>query len=283
MSLVRHSGPLLGSLLFLLAACSSTSSVSNGASGSVASTPASSQPSAATLFSRAVTSVTVEIDYAPGAEPYIGTLKDFGDPWELFRSNALAIFDGKKTLSFPRTLAKMEALPDVTAKSFTNEDLLAIAAAHRTEQQYSDAVSFYVVFVNGFWVDETGAERKDILGVSVPNSGVIGIFKPAITTPVASTIPPPQLVEQVALIHNFAHAVGFVDNGVPVAANNRAHVDTANPHHCSNKQCPLSIAVESAVGANAFASSFIPFPGKVILGQECLSDARLFETSLLGP
>jgi hypothetical protein len=227
--------------------------------------------------------VTVEIDYAPGAELYIGTLKDFGDPWELFRSNALAIFDGKKTLSFPRTLAKMEALPDVIATSFTNADLLAIAAAHRTEQQYSDAVSFYVVFVNGSWVDETGAERKDILGVSVANSGVIGIFKPAITTPVAATIPPPQLVEQVALIHHFAHAVGFVDNGVPVGASNRAHVDTANLHHCSNKQCPLSFAVESAVGANAYASSFIPFSGKVILGQECLSDARLFETSLLGP
>jgi hypothetical protein len=256
---------------------------SNAASGGSSGTPASSQPSAATLFSKAVTSVTIEIDYAPGAEPYVGTLKDFGDPWQLFQANALAIFDGKKTLSFPRTLAKMEALPDVTAKSFSNQDLLAIAAAHRTEQQYSDAVAFYVVFVNGFWIDESGAERKDILGVSVADTGVIGIFKPAITTPVASTIPPPQLVEQLALIHQLAHAVGFVDNGVPVGASNRAHVDTANAHHCANQQCALSFPLESAVGANAYASSFIRSAGAVLIGQECLSDARLLETSQLAP
>jgi hypothetical protein len=275
---------ILGSVLALssLSCSSSTTSGSNGSSGSSGG-PVSTQPPVTTLFAPAVTSVTIEIDYAAGAEPYVGMVKDFGDPWDLFQANVLAIFDGKKTVSFPRTLAKMERLDDVPAKNFSNKDLLDVATAHRTEAQYSDAVAFYVVFVNGYWLDETGAERKDILGVSVPNSGVIGIFKPAISTPIASKIPPPQFVEQLTLIHQLSHAIGFVDNGIPVGDSNKAHVDTDNLHHCTNKQCALSFNNESATGANTYASTYIRSSGAVLIGQECLSDARLLENKLLAP
>jgi len=252
-----------------VASCSSketpaTSASSSGTSG----TPPSTQPPVTTLFSKTIESVTIEIDYAPGAEPFEGSVKDFGDPWNLLRANALAIFDGKKTVTFPRTLAKMERLDDVPAKNFSNKDLLDVAAAHRTEPQYANAVAFYVVFVNGYWLDDAGAEQKDILGVSIADSGVIGMFKPAITTP---------LVEQLTLIHHLGHAVGFVDNGVPVGEANRAHVDTQNVHHCTNKQCAMSFANETAAGAKAYAGAYVRSPESVLIGQECLSDARILE------
>lgn len=270
-------GALLG-----LASCSSSSSSSSGSSGAVDAGPTSTQPPVTTLFSKSITNVIIEIDYAAGAEPYVGNVEKFGDPWSLFKGNSLAIFDGKKTVTFPKTLAKMEKLDDVPAQNFSNTDLLAVAAAHRTEPQYSDGVSFYVVFVNGYWLDEAGAERKDILSVSIGDTGVIAMFKPAISTPVVNPTPPPQFIEQLALIHAFGHAVGFVDNGVPVGESNRAHVDTENAHHCTNTQCALSFAIESAAGAAAYAKQFIRSPEAVLYGQECLSDARLLESKQLG-
>ncbi len=262
-------------------ACSSKEVVVPAAT-TEAGAPPSTQPPVTTLFSKSITSVTVEIDYAPGAEPYIGTLKDFGDPWALFNSNALAIFDGKKTVAFPRTLAKMEKLDDVTAKTFTTADILAIASAHRTEVQSDGAVAFYVVFLPGTFVDDAGTDQKTTLGVSIADSGVIALFKPAISTPVVNPTPPPQLIEQLALVHFLGHAVGFVDNGVPVGDANKAHIDTANLHHCTNKQCAMSFAIESAAGAAAYAKSYIRSPEAVLIGQECLSDARLLESTQLG-
>ena len=265
---------------FLFFSCSSTTDSSSGGAGADGGAPPSSQPPVTTLFSPAITSVTIEIDYAAGAEPYQGNMKDFGDPWDLFKVNALAIFDGKKSVAFPRTLAKMEKLDDVEAKNYSSADILAIAAAHRTEPQYSDAVSFYIVFVNGYWLDDAGTEQKEQLGVSIGNTGVIAMFKPAISTPVINPTPPPQFIEQLSLIHLLGHAVGFVDNGVPVGEANKAHIDTENVHHCTNKQCAMSFALETATGAaTAYTKKDIRIPGTeaVLIGQECLSDARLLE------
>lgn len=270
---------LLACLAPALSCSSKTEAAPAGTTDSGA--PASSQPAVTTLFSKSITSITVEIDYAPGAEPYVGNVKDFGDPWNLFNANSLAVFDGKKKVSFPRTLAKMEKLDDVTAATYTTKDILDIAAAHRTEPQYEDAVAFYVVFLPGTFTDESGTEQKETLGVSIGDTGVIGMFKPAIKTPVGNPTAVPQFVEQLALIHFFGHAVGFVDNGVPVGPTNQAHIDTENAHHCTNKQCAMSFANESVTGAVSYAKQYIRNPEAVLLGQECLSDARLLESKLL--
>ena len=267
-------------LASIVLACSSNTVVA-AAPAADAGGPASTQPPVTTLFSKSITNVTVEIDYAPGAEPYIGTVKDFGDPWSLFNVNALAIFDGKKTFAFPRTLASMEKLADVTAKTFTTADILAIAAAHRSQQSADDTVAFYIVFLPGTFVDDAGTAQKTTLGVSIGDTGVIGLFKPAISTPVVNPTPPPQFVEQLALIHFLGHAVGFVDNGVPVGDSNKAHIDTTNAHHCTNTKCAMSFAVESAAGAAAYAKTLIRSPEAVLIGQECLSDARLLESMQL--
>ena len=283
----RNSLVLVAGLTLTLAAASSCSSKETPATGTGADSgaPASNQPPVSTLFSKSITSVTVEIDYAPGAEPYVGTVKDFGDPWSLFNTNVLAIFDGKKTISFPRTLAKMEKLDDVPAKNFSNQDILDVAAAHRTEPQYSDAVAFYIVFLDGYWLDESGTEQKKVLGVSIGDTGVIGMFKPAISVPALNPTPPTELIEKIALLHFFGHAIGFVDNGVPVGPANQAHIDTENPHHCTNPSCVMSFANESPAGAAKYiiAAGMKSFgPETAVFGQECLSDARLLETKQLG-
>ncbi len=284
MSLRSWRNALVSTSLSLLAAsvlvvgCSSKETVTPAVTTTDAGGTASTQAPGTTLFAPAITNVIIEIDYAPGAEPYVGTVKDFGDPWNLFNANALAVF-GTRAVSFPRTLAKMEKLADVTAKTFTTADILAIAAAHRTDPQFSNADSFYVVFLPGTFVDDAGTEQKTTLGVTLADSGVIALFKPAISKPVVNPTPPPELIEQLALVHFLGHAVGFVDNGVPVGDNNKAHIDTANAHHCTNKKCAMNVEVESAAGAAAYTPQ-IRSPEAVLIGQECLSDARIFEDQL---
>lgn len=266
----------------LVSSCSSSSESSSGSSGGTDAGSTGPRPTT-TLFAASIKNVTVEIDYAVGAEPYFGTVKDFGDPWGLFDTATTTVFDGKKKVTFPRTLAKMEKLDDVPAKNFSNADILAIAAAHKTEQEFADNVNFYVVFLNGYWLDEAGAEQKDVLGVSIGATNVIALFKPAISTPAMNPTPPLPFVEQIALIHNFGHAVGFVDNGVPVGEANKAHIDVDNGgHHCTNAKCAMSFAAERASGAASLALVTVRKPGDPLIGNECLSDGRLLESSQLG-
>jgi hypothetical protein len=263
----------------LVVGCSSKEIVTPAGTTPEAGAPAAAAPApGATLFAPVITKVVIEIDYAPGAEPYVDPVKDFGDPWNLFNANALALF-GTRTVTFPRTLAKMEKLADVTAKTFTTADVLAIAAAHRTDQQFSNADSFYVVFLPGTFVDDAGTEQKTTLGITLADSGVIALFKPAIAKPVVNPTPSPVFIEQLALVHFLGHAVGFVDNGVPVGDNNKAHIDTANGHHCTNKKCAMSVELESAAGAAAYTPLVRSFES-VLIGQECLSDARILEDKL---
>ncbi|MBX3189766.1 MAG: hypothetical protein KF819_22260 [Labilithrix sp.] len=257
----------LASMALFLLSCSSEPTPA-GSSGAPA---ASGKPDVTKLFARSITNVAIEIDYADGAAPAEGELKNFGPVWSLFNANVLAVFDGKKTVSFPTKVSAMEKLGDVPAKSFSNQDLLDVAAAHRNEASTADTASFYVVFVNGYWIDDSGAEQQDIISVSVGGTGVIGVFKPAIESP---------LIEQLALIHAFGHAVGFVDNGVPVGEANKGHVDESGKH-CTNEKCAMHAAVETAAGAKKYASTLIRSPEAVLIGQDCLSDARLLESTQL--
>jgi len=275
-STVRRAARVAVVASFLLS-CSSEKTTPTSSSSSGGTAPA--KPDANKLFAASVKNVVVEVDYGPGAEPYAGNLKNFGPVWNLFRGNALAIFDGKKTVSYPDALSKMEKLDDLAAKSYSSKELLAVAAAHRSEASSADTAAFYILFVDGHWVDDAGAEQKDVTGVSIGDSGVVAIFKPAVNAAGGAS---PELVEQLVLIHFFGHAVGFVDNGVTVADSNKAHIDTADGRHCTNTKCAMNAAVESPSGAASYAKTLIRGPEAVLLGQECLSDARLLETKLLG-
>lgn len=264
----------------LLLSCSSNTVVQQGSSGSSGGVISSDQPKADTLWSAAVTKVKIEIDYADGAEPYTDALPKFGSPWQIMQTNTFALFDGKKETTFPTTLDKMEKI-DIEAKSYSSQDLLTVAAAHRDQPSTADTVSFYVVFVNGYFIDETGAENQDVLGVSVGDTGVIGMFKPVIAgTQTGQKTVVAQFVEQSTLVHELGHAVGFVNNGVAAAS---AHQDTEHGNHCTNEKCVMYWQNEGAKSALSFVKQYVNSGSAVIYGQECLSDARILEDHLAHP
>lgn len=276
-----------GALVALsLGACSSPQTAPAASTSSSTGGPAvfTTQPAPTKLFSRSVTDVVVEVDYAVGAAPFVGPQgqDDKGqggirDIWGLMKTNATAIFEIKK-LTLPTTLAGMEKLTDVAATSYSDEDVLAVAKLHRDAIPDDTTASYYVLFLNGSYIDAGGHVDEERLSVSLGTEGVIAMFKPAVVRRAGPQSPPPAYVEQLAMIHALGHAVGFVDNGVPVADSNKAHV--ADGHHCTNDQCAMYGGIDTVQGAAPHAMSFVRYQTSVLIGQECLSDARLLANKL---
>lgn len=268
----------------VLLSCSSNTVVQKGPGGTSSSSSggpiSEAQPTPESMWGAATKKIDIEIDYAAGAEPYTDAITKFGSPWQIMQTNMYALVDGKKDVSFPTTLDKMEKV-DIEAKSYASADILAVAAAHRDHAASADTATFYVVFINGYYIDETGAENQDVLGVSIGTTGVIGMFKPAIAgTQKGQKTVVSQFVEQSTLVHEIGHAVGFVNNGVPAAS---AHQDTEHGNHCTNPKCVMYWQNEGAASAIAFVKQYVTSGSAVIYDQGCLGDARVLEDKLAHP
>lgn len=219
----------------------------------------------AQIYSKSTTTLRIEIDYQANAEPYSGTLVA-QDVWELFRANVAKLFPGK-TLELPTQKSQWEQLGDISGSSFTAQQILDIAAAHRGLKNSSGQATFYFVFLDGNYHDGKMV-RTDVLGVAIGTTGVIAMFKPVIKG--ASAFPAIQkFVEQTTLIHELGHAIGLVDNGVAQVV---AHKDAPNGAHCSNSKCVMYYANEGAAAAVQFAQRYLSTGNEVIFDTDCQND-----------
>jgi hypothetical protein len=251
-----------------LAAGGGTSS-SGSSSGSSSSGPATP---ATTIYSAAVTDVVVEVDYQTGAAPYTGSVPGFSDVWAIFRTNANRVFakGAPKTVTIPSTLDAMEELTDVTGTVFTTDQILTIAGTHRQTTTGGSTASIYIVYLDGYLDGGDGGADDEVLGVSIGDSGVIALFKPVIAaTSPRSTSNVDRFVEQSTLVHEFGHAVGLVNNGIPMTM---AHQDTAHGAHCTNTPCSMYWENEGPAAAAAFAATYIKTADDILYGAECLAD-----------
>jgi len=217
-----------------------------------------------TVFDPGITAVTIEVDYESGVEPYTGAVVGFGDTWDLTASNMGRLFAGHKALDIPRTLSDMQDIGAVADEEITVTDALAIADAHRDAMDTATTKTYYVVFVSGAFADASGPNNA-VLGVSIGNTGVIVMFKDVIeSTGIAA-----RFVEQSTLVHELGHAVGLVNNGVPLAS---AHEDPAHSHHCANDNCVLFWQNDGPSAMAAFAENFVINGESILFGDECLAD-----------
>jgi hypothetical protein len=249
---------LLGYLL-LPGSCGSDGSGGGGGGGSQTT-------SIEKIYARATTTLAIEVDYQTGAEPYTGTLLTM-DTWNIFGVNANALFKNQKTLQVPTTLAAMQALSDITATTFTSQQVLDIATKHRDQADTADRATFYIVFLNGLFHDGQMV-RNDVLGVSIGATRVIAMFKPVIASS-ASLPNVRKFVEQSTLVHEFGHAVGLVNNGVAMV---NAHQDPAHGAHDTSSACVMYYANEGASDAAQFAQRYITTCTEVIFDSACLAD-----------
>lgn len=219
------------------------------------------------VFDPSIDSVVVEIDYETGQEPYTGPILGFGDTFDPTVTNLDRLFSGTKQLTVPRTLADMEDIGAIDDEDITVDDLHAIAQAHRGTYDSETRRSYYVVFVSGHFSDASGPQNF-VLGVSVGNTVVM--FKDVIrSTDVVVAPNVVRYVEQSTLIHELAHSIGLVDNGVPMAL---AHKDAEHGAHCNNPDCVMYWQNEGSSDAAQFAQQQLVTGSSILFDAACLAD-----------
>lgn len=221
-------------------------------------------------FDPRVTELALEIDYQPGAEPYVGPTLAGGDSWDLFDANAAALFPAGKTITVPDRLEAMEALAGVEDTVFSQQRIFELVAKHRNDASSEGRRAYYVLFLDGEFDTGDGQGNPNILGVSFGTTEVIAMFKPVIES-AALDGETRRLVEQTTMIHEFGHAVGLVNNGVAMAS---PHQDEAHGAHCSNPDCVMYWLNHQDPGSVAeFAIRRVTGASTVVFDQACLDDA----------
>ncbi len=219
------------------------------------------------VFDPSVLRVSVEIDYESGEAPYTGQMPGFGDTFELSHANVNRLFAGKKMLGIPRTTANMQDIGAVPDEQVTVADILALAAAHRSQHDAPGLKTYYVVFVSGLFTDDVGP-KAGVLGVSLGNTGVIAMFKDVIASSSAiSNIQ--RFVEQSTLVHELGHAIGLVNNGVALTS---AHQDGPHGAHCTNDSCVMYWQNEGASDMAAFSTQYVLTANTILFDAACLGD-----------
>jgi hypothetical protein len=85
--------------------------------------------------------------------------------------------------------------------------------------------------------------------------------------------PLPKFVEQSTIIHEMAHSMGLVNNGVPMVNN---HQDSSNGRHCADTDCVMYYQHGGMKDLQEYVSRFMKTMNPVMFGPECLRDVRSY-------
>jgi hypothetical protein len=218
-----------------------------------------------------VTSVAIEIDYQPGAEPYVDGAMFASNPWDLFFHNARVLFgDDGRTIRIVQT----RPMDLVDEALFSQGRITTLSSQHRDHLSTAERRTFHLLFLDGYFDKGDGQESRNILGVSLGASGVIAIFKPVIESTATSPLDTetPRLVEQTTVIHEFGHAVGLVNAGLPMAS---PHQDEEHGRHCTSEDCVMFWLNEQDPSAVVqFALRRITGASSTLFDEACLADGH---------
>jgi hypothetical protein len=261
-------------VLIALAGCSGSGSSRNSGNAEN-NTPTSHVSMALNLvtFYSTVTDITVHVAYEPDAAPFTGAFSDGGQIWSVLETNMQALFSGRLIepgIHVPKDIASMEQIATQAQTSWTTAEVLALAQGTWDTPQTSTSAELYLLFVNGFFNDN-GTVNKQVVGISLGGSAVIAVFKDVIRQSGLSSVVE-TFMEQTTLTHEFGHAAGLVNQGVPMVT---AHEDVSHPGHCTNVDCVMYWENDGTT-LNYFIHKIINTPSDVIFGPECLNDVQSF-------
>ncbi len=236
--------------------------------GSITGCSTTPQNDVASIFRSDVDEVILEVDYQEGAAPFVGDFRNGTQVWGLTEDNANALFGASSAmLDIPTTLDDMEEIEVASEQAFGSADIVEIAEANRSPLNSDARRGIYVVFLDGFF-ERNGTPQRQVLGVSINGRGIIAMFKPVIES--AAPAPLRAFVEQSVLIHEFGHAVGLVNSGLPLTSD---HHDAENGAHCTNRQCVMYHQNEGISDIIEFAVRVRETGSNVLFGEECVDDA----------
>lgn len=215
------------------------------------------------IFGATITTVELEVAYASGAAPVTGNAGKEDDAWNITELNLDALFAGSKALRVPHALDEMAELGTLDGGPYEKSELLELADGLRRRTR-EDTVTLYVLFVDGFY-EEDGERDDSVIGIHFGTSGVIAMFKPALDDNGKLTA----VAEQSTLVHEVGHAVGLVNDGLPLTAD---HHDADHGSHCTRTECVMYYALEGKKTLMDFAKTHEK-SAESLFGPDCLADA----------
>lgn len=210
--------------------------------------------------------LTIAVFYEEGAEPYTdGVSVLAGLPevkvWSVLESNLKAMFPGKVVV-VPKSLPEMSKLSPKNEATWSYEELQELGTIHGA-LSLPDSSVFNVFFLKG-----RAEGNPNVIGAHLSGTKTLVIFKEV----VASSDPGilvQRYVEQATLVHEMGHAVGLVNNGLPMTS---SHEDTSHVAHCNNPECVMFWQNEGAGSLVKFINTRINNPSLVMLDNACLKD-----------
>ena len=256
---------ILASIIF----CLGLSCTKNNSSNDDAIDPIQVENSLS-IFSPDITVFRVNVIYELGAEPYTGALGLSGsDTWDVTQSSFQQLFSehSNRTIQTQSTLNEMTEIPDQGVNQWNSSQLVSLGESVAPSLVQGTEVSLSIIFVNG-----TFNGSNTILGVQIGSYPFAFIFKDVVVGVGGGDLAQ-KYVEQATVVHEVGHAIGLVNNGVPMVID---HEDRAHPHHTTNENCVMYWAVESSNNILTFLTDIITGGQLELFGTESLQDARAF-------
>lgn len=263
---------LFFSIIFLIgiglisSSCKSNSSDSEATAISVYS---------AQFYFKQMSELKLDVVYESGAEPFVGSTNSGLNFWDITLQNLKALFTGRNvTFLVPKTLAEMRAIPTQNRSVWSTTDAANLATQVRDGDSSGNQGRIFIAFVKGYAANTDGTANTSVIGYSLTGKNIILIFKQVVqSTGALPTGPIPKFVEQSTVVHELAHAVGFVNNGVSLVT---AHHDSAHGAHCTNPNCVMYYQNEGASSLVTFIDKYKDSQSVVMFDDACINDAQNF-------
>jgi predicted Zn-dependent protease len=214
-----------------------------------------------------ISSLQVFVYYEPGAEPYVKDALPF-QYWTILQQNLAALYQGKlpaSSILVPMDLSQMTKIAAQSKSLWSTQDVLNLS---KTFGKTSTG-TFTIIYLNGY-----SDQGQGIIGFQITGTNVIAVFKDVVRSvgPEESLVT--RYIEQATLVHEMGHALGLVNNGLPLLS---AHHDVANGAHCSVKDCVMSFSNEGRSSMIAYVNDIISNGTIIMYDQKCLNDAQSYK------
>jgi predicted Zn-dependent protease len=258
--------------ILVLSACSSPGS--GGDSNSAASEQGNFLSLNLAVIYSTVNTINVNVAYEPNAVPFTGTMQNCLQFWSILENNLDALFLTRPLMpdiTVPKDLPGMEEIEELPQTTWTAAQIIDLAKNTWNLPQTSTMAEFFVLFLNGDFQDNNGVINKNVIGISIDGTPVVAVFKDVINYS-GLTEYTEVFIEQATLIHEFGHALGLVNNGIPMVV---PHEDSSHPHHCTNQDCVMYWSNDST-NLVFFINKIINSTSDILFGPECLDDTRSY-------
>lgn len=213
------------------------------------------------------TEVRVKVFYEEAATPYTGNVATFY-LWDLLQKNLEALFQGRSnapSINVPKNLSEMQKLDSLNKSQWTVEDVLSLAKTVETTNS-ANISAFNIFFLKGHY-----KENANVIGFHISGTKTIAMFKDVIESSGNTLVT--KYVEQATLIHEMGHALGLVNNGLPMQS---SHQDSEHGAHCTNQNCVMYWANEGMSSMMTFAQSAAQNYSIIMFDKQCLNDAQKY-------